>query len=90
MFKRIDKGFRELGFKKIDEGNHGVTYANVDKGLGYVHCIAILHKKLGNHIIQSYQQGVNSDGFSNTVGMTYEEAKLAMKKYRQMKRRFKW
>lgn len=90
MFKSIDKRLEELGFKKISEGNYGATYAKVDKEFGFVHCIAILNKELGDHIIHSYQKGANSDGFNNTVGMTYKEAKLAIKKFRQLKRRFKW
>lgn len=33
---------------------------------------------------------MNADGFNNIVGLTYEETKLIMKKYRQMKRKYKW
>ena len=63
--------------KKIKEGS-------------YDHCLDILHKANGNHIIQSYQKRLNSDDFSNMVGLTYKETKLALKKYRQLKRKYKW
>lgn len=94
LFKSIDKKFRGLGFKKMEnENKYGVSYIKeiiLNDNNKYIHRIDILHKASGNHLIQSYQEGVNSDGFNNMVGLDYKTTKLAMKKYRQMKRKYKW
>ena len=106
LFKSIDERFRELGFEKVnDEGEEkvndegeaedklGVCYrknVTINSDDSYIHRIDILHKASGNHLIQSYQEGVNSDGFNNMVGLDYKTIKLAMKKYRQMRRKYKW
>lgn len=94
LFKSIDERFKELGFEKIEnENKYGVGYIKeiiLNDNNKYIHRIDILHKASGNHLIQSYQEGVNSDGFNNMVGLDYKTTKLAMKKYRQMKRKYKW
>lgn len=41
----------------------------------------------GNHLIMIYQE-IGEEYYP--VGLTYKETKLAMKKYRQMKRRYGW
>lgn len=100
MFESVDKKLRKIGFVKVyeDRGNgryvsedeYGVSYERQIEKHGYTQVLDIRHKESGKHLIQSYQKDVNTDGFNNTVGLTYEEMKLAMKKYRQMKRRYKW
>lgn len=98
LFKSIDERFKELGFEKVNdeveaEDKLGVCYrrnVTTNSDDSYIHRIDILHKASGNHVIQSYQESVNSDGFNNMVGLNYETTKLAMKKYRQMKRKYKW
>lgn len=96
LFKSIDERIKELGFEKVeieDKFGVGVCYKRVvliNNDESYVHRLDILHKANGNHIIQSYQKEVNSDGFNNTVGLDYKKTKLAMKKYRQLKRKYKW
>lgn len=98
LFKSVDEKFKDLGFEKVnDEGETedklGVCYrrnVTVNSDNSYIHRIDILHKASGNHIVQSYQEGLNSDGFNNMVGLDYKTTKLAMKKYRQMKRKYKW
>lgn len=94
MFKNIDKKLAEIGFEKLhgedEESKYGVYYRRKIEDYGYTQRLDIVHKKSGNHLIQSYQEGVNSDGLSNVVGLTYKEMKLVMKKYRQMKRRYGW
>ena len=94
LFKSIDEKFRGLGFEKMEnENKYGVSYIKeiiLNDNNKYIHRIDILHKASGNHLIQSYQEGVNSDGFNNMVGLDYKTIKLAMKKYRQMKRKYKW
>ena len=96
VFKNnVDKKLEKLGFVKdvvtttrIDE--YGVCYRREVSEFNYIQRIDILHKANGRHLIQSYQEGVNSDGFNNVVGLTYEETKLAMRKYRQLKRKYRW
>ena len=89
LFKSVDEKLKDLGFKKLEENKHGVCYVRTTKQ-GYRQRLDILHKAYGRHLIQSYQEGVNSDGFNNMVGLSYEETKLAMKKYRQLTRKCKW
>lgn len=94
LFKSIDERFKELGFEKMEEENkYGVSYIKgitLNDNVKYVHRIDIMRKSNGNHLIQSYQNGVNNDGLNNSVGLTYKETKLILKKYRQMKRKYKW
>lgn len=93
MFVNIDKQLEKIGFQKLhgedEESEYGVYYARHDEH-GFTQRLDIYHKKSGRHLIMSYQEGVNSDKFNNSVGLTYKEMKLAMKKYRQMKRRYGW
>lgn len=95
IFKsNIDKKLEKLGFVKDivteSENEYGVRYRREVSEFNYIQRLDILHKANGRHLIQSYQEGVNSDGFNNVVGLTYEETKLAMRKYRQLKRKYKW
>lgn len=91
FFKSIDETLFERGFCKCDEpeNKYGVCYVRTTEQ-GYRQRLDIRHKASGRHLIQSYQEEVNSDGFNNAVGLSYEETKLAMKKYRQLKRKYKW
>lgn len=82
--KNNDERFAELGFTKIRENEYGVDYEKREE-IGYIHVISILHKESGNHLIMSYQKDVNSGGFNNTVGLTFEEAKLAVNKMIEMR-----
>lgn len=90
MFNNIDKKLKKNNWIKGKEDSYGVTYRRYNDEFKYVQILAILHKKNGNHIIQSYQQEVNSDGFNNCVGLDYKDTKLALKKYRQLKRKYRW
>ena len=90
----VDKQLEKIGFIKLhgedeEESKYGVCYSRKDKH-GFTQRLDICHKKSGRHLIMSYQEGVNSDNFNNSVGLTYKETKLAMKKYRQMKRKYGW
>ena len=95
LFKTVDEKLEKLGFVKVaDEGEtenfYGVSYRKEVNDYGCIYRVDIGHKPGGRHFIQSYQEGTNTDGFNNTVDLTYEETKLIMKKYRQMKRKYKW
>lgn len=90
IFKSIDDKLKDFGFFKTEETEYGVSYKKNETNFNYIHILDIRRKKNGRHLIQSYQLGVNSDGYNNCVGLTYDEMKLVMKKYKQMKRRYKW
>lgn len=94
LFKSVDDKLSDLGFAKIMDEDaddfYGVSYARYIQEYGYNQRLDIMHKASGRHLIQSYQEDTNSDGYNNVVGLTYKETKLAMKKYRQMKRKYKW
>lgn len=100
MFESIDKKLEKNGFIKVyeekesghyvSEDKYGVSYERYNEQFQYTQVLDIRHKKSGNHLIQSYQKDVNTDGFNNVVELNYKEMKLAMKKYRQMKRRYGW
>lgn len=90
LFKSVDEKLQDIGFYKIEENEYGVSYhRNIEK-FNYIHRLDIMHKASGKHIIQSYQEGANSYGFNNGVGLEYLEMKLALKKYKQLKRKYKW
>lgn len=94
-FTRADKKLSKLGFAKYEtdsdnENKYGVSFGRPDADYGGTHRIDIIYKANGEHIIQSYQEGVNSDGLNNCVGLTYKEMKAVMRKYREMKRKYRW
>lgn len=87
---RIDKKLLKLGFVKLEENEHGAIFEREEKEFNYIHVVDIMKKKSKKHLIFSYDKKVNEDYFNNAVGLTYEETKLFMKKYRQIKRKYKW
>ena len=91
-FTRADKKLSKLGFGKYntDDEKDGVSFGKLDTDFGGIHRIDIMYKSNGQHLIQSYQENVNSDGYNNCVGLTYEEMKAVMRKYREMKRKYRW
>lgn len=86
LFVKADKKMERLGFEKVQEDELGVTYLKKINDHNFVHRIDIVKKSNGNHLVQSY----NSDGFNNCVGLTYPEMKAVMKKYRELKRKYRW
>ena len=83
LFKTIDEKFSEIGFTKVKENEYSANYERSTK-FGYVQCLDLVHKASGMHIIQSYEKGLNTDGFNNSVGLTMYEAKLCRKKMKRM------
>lgn len=95
LFKSADRELEDLGFvKECDEDNkeskYGVSYIKNVPEYNYKQILSIMCKSNGRHLIQSYEEKVNSDGFNNCVGLTYKEMKAAMQKYREMKRKYRW
>ena len=94
-FTRADRKLSKLGFGKYNTDNEKESKYSVSFGRPNVDCVGthridIIHKASGEHLIQSYQENSNSDGYNNCVGLTYEEMKAIMSKYREMKRKYKW
>lgn len=83
LFKTIDERFAEIGFTKVRENQYSANYERKTKHR-YIQCLDLVRKASGMHIIQSYEKGVNKDGFNNCVGLTMYEAKLCRKKMKQM------
>ena len=86
LFKTVDEKFAEIGFTKIKEDKYGVIYEkNVDQH-SYTQRLALLHKASGRHLIQSYDVYLmDEEKIGNTcVGLTMYEAKLCVKKMKQM------
>lgn len=90
LFVKADRKMEKLGFEKIEENKFGVSYRKENKEYNFTQRIDIVHKSSENHLIQSYVEGTNSDGFNNCVGLTYAEMKAVMKKYRELKRKYRW
>jgi hypothetical protein len=84
LFKSIDMKFKDIGFIKISEDVYGARYEREIPKYKYIQCLDLLHKENGKHLIQSYQKGINKDGFNNDIGLGMYEAKLALKKMKQM------
>lgn len=86
LFKTVDEKFAEIGFEKVKENKYGVIYRrNVDK-YNYVQTLELMHKDSGRHLIQSYDAKLMDEKkIGNTgVGLTMYEAKLCVKKMKQM------
>ena len=86
LFKTVDEKLAEIGFTKVEEDKYGCFYERKDKEYGYTQKIAILRKKSGRHILQSYDPDLgDSKGIGNTcVGLTGYEMKLFLKKMKKM------
>lgn len=86
IFRTVDRKFEEIGFIKVKEDKYGVTYERKIEKHNYTQTLALVHKASGRHIIQSYDaQLFDKKKIGNTgVGLTMYEAKLCVKKMKQM------
>lgn len=86
LFKTVDEKFAEIGFVKVEESEYGVTYKRKVDKYNYTQTLALLHKVNGRHLIQSYDEDLMDEKkIGNTcVGLTMYEAKLCVKKMKQM------
>lgn len=87
LFKTVDRKLAEIGFTKEKEDKYGCVYKRKDKEYNFTQKVAIVHKKSGRHILQSYDPDLGDDeGIGNTcVGLTEYEMKLFIKKMKQLK-----
>lgn len=87
LFKTVDEKLAEIGFTKVEEDKYGCAYERKDKEYGYTQKIAILRKRSGRHILQSYDPDLRDNkGIGNTcVGLTGYEMKLFLKKMKRIK-----
>lgn len=83
LFKTADKKFEDIGFTKIYDNERSVRYQRYNSKHNYTHVIDIGYKDNGEHIIQSYEERVNSDKFNNVVGLTMYETKLCIQKMKE-------
>lgn len=86
IFKSIDEKLKEIGFDKISEDKYGVTYKRYNAKYNYWHCVDILHKASGRHILQSYDENLMDEKkIGNTcVGLTGYEMGLFVKKMKKL------
>ena len=86
LFKTVDEKFAEINFKKIEEDKYGVSYERNVTEYNFVQRLDLLHKASGKHLIQSYDKNLTDNKkIGNTcVGLSMYEAKLCIKKMKQM------
>lgn len=89
LFKSVDEKFEEIGFKKVEGNKYSVYYERYIEKYDYTHCLDILYRPSGNYVIRSCQKDINKDGSCNMVCLSMYEAKLALKKMRQMGYKYK-
>jgi hypothetical protein len=82
VLKIADRELKKIGFSKVDEDSLYVKYERKTQ-FGYIHSLSLMHKASGRHLVMSYQDGGNSDGFDNAVGMTMRTARLCLRKMRE-------
>lgn len=86
LFKTVDEKFAEIGFVKVEENEYGATYKRKVAKYNYIQTLALLHKASGRHLIQSYDADLMDEKKIGNicVGLTMYEAKLCVKKMKQM------
>ena len=86
LFKNVDEKFAEIGFIKVKEDKYGVRYERKVDKFNYTQTLDLFHKQSGRHLIQSYDANLTDEKkIGNTcVGSTMYEAKLCIKKMKQM------
>jgi hypothetical protein len=90
LFKSTDDKLAELGFKKVADNVEGVRYRRRVVKYSYTQRLEISYK-IHNHsvLIQSYDENLlDKECIGNVgVGLTIEEAELALKKAKEFKKK---
>ena len=94
-YDNIDNKIAKYGFHKTEEDYYGVRYVRYDDDYGFTQVLTIVHKKNGKHEIQSYDERTIYDFethnyFCSCCGFEAELLMLLKKKFKIMKRRYKW
>jgi hypothetical protein len=86
LFKSTDEKFKEIGFVKVKQDKYGVTYERQNECPKFIQILDLIHKQSGKHIIQSYDPALmDTKKIGNTcVGLTMYEAKLCIKKMKEL------
>lgn len=86
LFKTVDEKFEEIGFVKVKEDEYGASYERKVDKYNYTQTLDLVHKSSGKHLIQSYNADLRDEKkIGNTgVGLSMYEAKLCVKKMKQM------
>ena len=85
IFKSVDKKLADIGLVKVEDNRYVVTYERYNEKHDYTQIVDILHKTNGKHIVQSYDCDLFDDEHigNTSVGLTYYEMKLILKKMKQ-------
>ena len=71
-----DERLQKAGFKKIEDTDDIVVYERQQPE--FVQVLELGFREDGQHSILSYQKGVNVEGYYNAVGLTLQEAMMAV------------
>ena len=85
FWESVDTKIKELGFELTYESNLVLTYERKDKQFDYIHGVDLVKKTKGIPIIQSYQKDTPGSKFDYMVGLKINEAKLFLKKIKNLK-----
>lgn len=83
--KKAVKMFNKLGYAYVDSNAYLVSYEKPIEEFGYTKVIEFIYKRSGEHIVCSYQKGVNGDGFNKSVGLTIPEIKAIRRQLKELK-----
>ena len=86
---RIDKQLAKQGYKKIGENKYGVMYRKINYIYDYTQRLDIRLSASGYGFIVSFRESENDDNHAS-VAMNYQLTKIAIKKLKQMKRKYGW
>ncbi len=86
MLKLADRKLLSLGFKKMKENEHGALYERYIDEFNYTQVLHIASKESGYHLIQSYDKNLFDKDFIGNVGvgLTLYEAKVALRKAKEL------
>lgn len=84
FIKTTDEKFEDNGFKLVKQDRHGAVYERWEEELKYTHVLAIMFKLNGKHLVQSYTKESCTSQGCDTVGLTYQEMKLALAKMKEL------
>ena len=89
----IDGAIEKYGYRKVKENKYGATYEKLEVQGYYTHVIAIVRKSSGKHLIQSYDKEcfkIGNEYFNPQSGFEVGLLFLLWRKYRKLKKKYKW